>query len=192
MSPAMAAAAAIAGHLTDVRKLVGSAPASSSNQSTLQASQQAPASTEEQPEESPVDEYTDGEAQSAAAPAKSAPSSVAGVPKLTTIKGIAAPLDKSNVDTDAIIPKQYLKTIKRSGLGVGLFDAWRYNAQTHEEDPSFVLNQEPYRNAKILVVKGPNFGCGSSREHVSVVAALSVARLMSLIDFGEYRLLGHF
>jgi 3-isopropylmalate dehydratase small subunit len=69
----------------------------------------------------------------------------------------------SNVDTDAIIPKQFLKTIKRTGLGSALFNEWRYDIKSGQEKPEFVLNQEPYRQAKILVVGGPNFGCGSSR-----------------------------
>jgi len=90
----------------------------------------------------------------------------------TVHKGIVAPLDRANVDTDAIIPKQFLKSIRRSGFGVNLFDAWRYtdhgepgmdSSQRHA-NPDFVLNQPRYRDASILLARR-NFGCGSSREH---------------------------
>ncbi|WP_232630545.1 3-isopropylmalate dehydratase small subunit [Methylobacterium sp. Leaf118] len=83
--------------------------------------------------------------------------------KFTTLEGVAAPMRIINVDTDRIIPKQYLKTIKRTGLGQGLFSEMRYN-DDGSENPEFILNQPAYRNAKVLVV-GDNFGCGSSREH---------------------------
>ena len=90
----------------------------------------------------------------------------------TVHKGIVAPLDRANVDTDAIIPKQFLKSIRRSGFGVNLFDAWRYtdhgepgmDASTRHPNPDFVLNQPRYEGASILVTRR-NFGCGSSREH---------------------------
>ena len=81
----------------------------------------------------------------------------------TTLTGTAAPLPLINVDTDMIIPKQFLKTIKRSGLGANLFDEMRFDRQGNEI-PDFVLNQPQYRDAEILVA-GDNFGCGSSREH---------------------------
>eukprot|EP00752_Nemacystus_decipiens_P000308 g308.t1 len=90
----------------------------------------------------------------------------------TTLTGIAAPLDLMNVDTDMIIPKQYLKTIQRTGLGRALFDEMRHN-EDGSEKPDFVLNQEPYRHASILIA-GDNFGCGSSREHAP----------WALLDFG--------
>ncbi len=83
--------------------------------------------------------------------------------KFTTLTGVAAPMPMVNVDTDMIIPKQFLKTIKRSGLGVNLFDEMRYDREGNEI-ADFVLNKPQYRNAKILVA-GDNFGCGSSREH---------------------------
>jgi 3-isopropylmalate dehydratase small subunit len=86
-----------------------------------------------------------------------------GIPSFTVLKGTAAPLDVQNVDTDMIIPKQFLKTIKRTGLGVSLFWEMRYNPAGLEK-PEFVLNQPAYRKASILVA-GANFGCGSSREH---------------------------
>jgi len=92
--------------------------------------------------------------------------------KFNTFTGVIAPLDRSNVDTDAIIPKQFLKSIKRSGFGPNLFDAWRYidSADSEIENGSrkvnsdFVLNQSPYDKAGILLAR-ENFGCGSSREH---------------------------
>ncbi|MEX1147504.1 MAG: 3-isopropylmalate dehydratase small subunit [Sphingomonadales bacterium] len=83
--------------------------------------------------------------------------------KFTTVRGVAAPLPMANIDTDIIIPKQYLKTIKRTGLGKAAFHDMRYDNQGNE-NPDFVLNQPAYRNASILVT-GANFGCGSSREH---------------------------
>jgi 3-isopropylmalate/(R)-2-methylmalate dehydratase small subunit len=92
--------------------------------------------------------------------------------KFTTLEGVAAPLKMINVDTDMIIPKQYLKTIKRTGLGTGLFSEKRYN-DDGSENPDFVLNKPAYRNAKVLVA-GDNFGCGSSREHAP----------WALLDFG--------
>ncbi|MEX0752663.1 MAG: 3-isopropylmalate dehydratase small subunit [Xanthobacteraceae bacterium] len=92
--------------------------------------------------------------------------------KFTTLEGVAAPLKMINVDTDMIIPKQYLKTIKRTGLGKGLFSELRYR-DDGSENPDFVLNKPAYRKAKILVVDD-NFGCGSSREHAP----------WALLDFG--------
>ena len=81
----------------------------------------------------------------------------------TKLTGVAAPMPLVNIDTDMIIPKQFLKTIKRTGLGVNLFDEMRYDAQGNEI-PDFVLNRPAYRDAQILIA-GDNFGCGSSREH---------------------------
>lgn len=92
--------------------------------------------------------------------------------KFTTLTGVAAPMPLVNIDTDMIIPKQFLKTIQRSGLGKNLFDEMRYT-QDGQEIPDFVLNQPAYRNAQILVA-GDNFGCGSSREHAP----------WALLDFG--------
>ncbi len=83
--------------------------------------------------------------------------------KFTSLTAVAAPLPIINVDTDMIIPKQYLKTIKRTGLGTALFAEMRYR-DDGSENPDFVLNKPAYRNAKILIA-GDNFGCGSSREH---------------------------
>jgi 3-isopropylmalate/(R)-2-methylmalate dehydratase small subunit len=92
--------------------------------------------------------------------------------KFTTLTGIAAVLPMINVDTDMIIPKQYLKTIKRTGLGKGLFAELRYD-EAGAALPEFVLNKKPYSDAKILIT-GENFGCGSSREHAP----------WALLDFG--------
>ena len=83
--------------------------------------------------------------------------------KFEKLAGVAAPMPLVNIDTDMIIPKVFLKTIKRSGLGVNLFDEMRYDREGNEK-PDFVLNKNQYRKAKILVA-GDNFGCGSSREH---------------------------
>ncbi|NWG47151.1 MAG: 3-isopropylmalate dehydratase small subunit [Alphaproteobacteria bacterium] len=92
--------------------------------------------------------------------------------KFTTLTAVAAPLNMINVDTDMIIPKQFLKTIKRTELGKNLFDEMRYR-DDGSENPDFVLNQPQYRKAQILVA-GDNFGCGSSREHAP----------WALLDFG--------
>ena len=83
--------------------------------------------------------------------------------KFEKLSGVAAPMPLVNIDTDMIIPKVFLKTIKRSGLGVNLFDEMRYDRDGNEK-PDFVLNKTQYREAKVLVA-GDNFGCGSSREH---------------------------
>jgi 3-isopropylmalate/(R)-2-methylmalate dehydratase small subunit len=92
--------------------------------------------------------------------------------KFTTLTGVAIPLNMINVDTDMIIPKNYLKTIKRTGLGKSLFAEMRYD-EAGRENPEFVLNKGPFRTARILVA-GNNFGCGSSREHAP----------WALLDFG--------
>jgi 3-isopropylmalate/(R)-2-methylmalate dehydratase small subunit len=89
------------------------------------------------------------------------------------LEAVAAPIDRANIDTDAIIPKQFLKTIKRTGLGVSLFYDWRYLEDGKTPNPDFVLNQERYKNANILVTR-QNFGSGSSREHAP----------WALLDFG--------
>jgi 3-isopropylmalate/(R)-2-methylmalate dehydratase small subunit len=92
--------------------------------------------------------------------------------KFTSLRGVAAPLPMINVDTDMIIPKQFLKTIKRTGLGKNLFEELRYEMDGREK-PDFILNKPAYRKAQILVT-GENFGCGSSREHAP----------WALLDFG--------
>ena len=99
--------------------------------------------------------------------------------KFTTLTGIAAHLPMINVDTDMIIPKQYLKTIKRTGLGQGLFAEMRYD-EKGEPLPHFVLHKPPYHEATILIT-GENFGCGSSREHAP----------WALLDFGIRCIISH-
>ena len=169
MSPVMAAAAAIVGKLADVRTLA---------EPNVKPSKAHP-KMDLSPEVSDIDTDDDFE-RLMDLPEDNQPhaktdtaSSSGGQPKFTKLRGIAAPMERSNVDTDAIIPKQFLKTIKRTGLGSALFFALRYN-EDGSEKPDFVLNREPYRHAKILVVTGPNFGCGSSREHAP----------WALLDFG--------
>ncbi|KAM5348342.1 hypothetical protein ACJ41O_008166 [Fusarium nematophilum] len=173
MSPVMAAAAAIVGKLADVRKLSHYTHASTFKPRELPA------------EEAHVDERTKDDSEEREMigdqPQDTQPhtntlagdNALAGLPKFTIWKGTAAPLDRSNVDTDAIIPKQFLKTIKRTGLGTAAFYELRYNPDG-SENPDFILNQGQYRKSKILVVTGPNFGCGSSREHAP----------WALLDFG--------
>ena len=92
--------------------------------------------------------------------------------KFERVRGLVVPIDRANVDTDAIIPKQFLKSIKRSGFGPNLFDEWRYldhgepgmDPKTRQPNPDFVLNQPRYQGASVLLARD-NFGCGSSREH---------------------------
>lgn len=168
LSPAMAAAAAIVGRLADVRQFTSAEKEVSSPKVAIEA---------EHPEadsDSAAEELNDipVDAAEAAAP-KVAATQGTGLPPFTTLKGIAAPMAMANIDTDAIIPKQFLKTIKRTGLGTALFHALRYNPDG-SENPDFILNKQPYRDSKVLVVTGPNFGCGSSREHAP----------WALLDFG--------
>ena len=169
MSPVMAAAAAIVGKLADVRKLSDENVSLDRTHSKLQLDTEVSDIDTDDDMERILDLPKDDQLHANNATA----SSSGGQPKFTTIRGIAAPMERSNVDTDAIIPKQFLKTIKRTGLGTALFYALRYN-EDGTEKPDFVLNKEPYRHAKILVVTGPNFGCGSSREHAP----------WALLDFG--------
>lgn len=107
--------------------------------------------------------------------------------KFTRLEGLVAPLDRNNVDTDAIIPKQFLKSIKRSGFGPNAFDEWRYmdvgqpgqDATNRPKNPNFVLNQPRYQGAQVLLTRA-NFGCGSSREHAP----------WALLDFGFKAIIG--
>jgi 3-isopropylmalate dehydratase len=175
MSPVMAAAAAIVGKLADVRKV-----SEYSATPHIEAFKAATPSAKPHVDDSIADDA--GMERIADQPEDSSPSPSAmateaagspGMPKFLVHRGIAAALDRSNVDTDAIIPKQFLKTIKRTGLGQGLFYESRYKSDgsLHSD---FVLNQEPFTQAKILVCTGENFGCGSSREHAP----------WALLDFG--------
>merc|ERR1719482_2085970 len=182
VSPAMAAAAAITGHLTDVRELM------------RQPHTRKIVSVIGDPQDqvgfhkaaytlavNPQDADEEGKVVSAAFEDSTSVGGgggggggAGGLPKLTVIQdAIAAPMPKANIDTDMIIPKQFLKVIKRSGLGVSAFFELRYEDDGVTEIPDFVLNQEPYRKAEVLVA-GDNFGCGSSREHAP----------WSMADFG--------
>jgi 3-isopropylmalate/(R)-2-methylmalate dehydratase small subunit len=107
------------------------------------------------------------------------------------LTGIVAPLDRANVDTDVIIPKQFLKSIKRSGFGANLFDPWRYLDRGEQVDsakrplnPDFVLNQPRYRGAQILLARR-NFGCGSSREHAAWALGDYGFRALVAPSFGD-------
>lgn len=169
MSPAMAAAAAIIGKLADVRNLADRSATPAKAWPKLDVD----AATSDIDTDEDLDHLLDIPEDNQPHANNEVPTSSAGLPKFTKLKGIAASMDRSNIDTDAIIPKQFLKTIKRTGLGSALFYALRFNDDGSEK-PDFILNKEPYRQAKILVVTGPNFGCGSSREHAP----------WALLDFG--------
>lgn len=169
MSPTMAAAAAISGELTDVRRF------------SRRGERDTPTAQEYK-----VDTLFDSAKFDAEAPIKDIPvtpthnleSSITGplvtggIPKFTHLKGIVAPLERSNIDTDTIIPKKFLTTIARTGLAKGCFFDLRFRLDGSQTD--FILNKKPYSGAKILVVTGENFGCGSSREHAP----------WALLDFG--------
>lgn len=170
MSPAMAAAAAIKGHFTDIREFDydnSDEPAIhiESDEEEDKALQDAVYEHEKQIiEDTPG---TEAERLDDIPKSTKVVGEVGGMDKFTVLTGITAPLDKANVDTDAIIPKQFLKTIKRTGLKQGLFYELRFtkDSKGNDVETDFVLNVEPYRNAEILLVTGDNFGCGSSREH---------------------------
>ena len=159
VSPAMAAAAAITGKLIDVRKFLGSVAESYvaavplKKVSAFDFMDLATPS----PDAAPSGRTSD----LSSLPPTSSPSAVE---KFVIVKGIAAPLYLENVDTDMIIPKQFLKTLKRTGLADALFFSLRKDPVTNA-NTNFILNREPYTKAKILVCTGRNFGCGSSREH---------------------------
>ena len=174
MSPAMAAAAAVSGTISDVRKYpyLGDADSDPRKATTAETSKSNVFTTES---------YNNGGAViSPPAPYQSDGTSAEGdgapgLPKVTTITGIAAPLDIQNIDTDMIIPKEFLKTIKRSGLGFAAFAELRYEnpeevatigEEVAKNRADFILNQEGYNNGKTsILIAGDNFGCGSSREH---------------------------
>ncbi|KIV84716.1 3-isopropylmalate dehydratase, large subunit [Exophiala sideris] len=175
LSPAMAAAAAIEGHMTDVRNFLTTENGSIRiTELTLGGdmvkSYGSVKVTTSAPESGPKPK-NDIVANRAA---RHAVKSADGIPKFDTVASVPAPFDMQNINTDLIIPGAFLKTIKRTGLGPNLFRDLRYDSETHEELPQFVLNQQPYRNSKILVCTGENFGCGSSREHA----------VWALVDFG--------
>lgn len=99
------------------------------------------------------------------------------------LRAVAAPLDRANADTDAILPARFMKTVTRDGLGAALFDAWRHDADGRP-DPDFVLNRPAYADSRILVA-GENFGCGSSREHAVWALADAGIRCVIAPGFGE-------
>ncbi|CAK7227957.1 3-isopropylmalate dehydratase [Sporothrix curviconia] len=172
MSPVMAAAAAIVGKLADVRKLTQytASPhidAFRANKETEVAAGKPHVDERVEEDDTEKEMITDQPEDNDMPHTNTSVAghgAAAGLRTFTVHRGIAAVMERTNVDTDAIIPKQFLKTIKRTGLGKALFNDWRY-LPDGSENPKFELNIEPYRNAKILVVTGPNFGCGSSREH---------------------------
>eukprot|EP00927_Polykrikos_kofoidii_P029334 TRINITY_DN25381_c0_g1_i1.p1 TRINITY_DN25381_c0_g1~~TRINITY_DN25381_c0_g1_i1.p1 ORF type:complete len:909 (-),score=123.96 TRINITY_DN25381_c0_g1_i1:221-2863(-) len=168
MSPAMAAAAAIKGKLADVREFVSKKQGkSAADKSTAQKSQR---DSKEFCKKVVALPAWHAESNGAASGPEGVPSAEAslpasGMPTFTRLDSVvAAPLRKANVDTDCIIPKQFLKTIKRTGLGKSAFFELRYEDDGETEIPGFVLNQDSYRSAQVLVALD-NFGCGSSREH---------------------------
>ncbi|VEU20859.1 DEKNAAC101748 [Brettanomyces naardenensis] len=176
MSPAMAAATAVIGHFTDIRNFnykdgvdqpkikVDDAEESRKLEEAVYENEKRPVSpsqpgeTEEEIEEDELEDIPPNEDASTVG---------SGMEKFETLTSVAAALTKTNIDTDAIIPKQFLKTIKRTGLKEGLFYEARFTKDSNGKliPTDFVLNVEPYTHAKILVVTGNNFGCGSSREH---------------------------
>ncbi len=157
MSPAMAAATALTGYLTDVRKFFGKEPTDS--EVVVKVLNAEAFLTD------PVKASPEPQASAAPQPGVLPPSSTPSVGlQFTVVKGIAAPIKIENVDTDMIIPKQFLKTLKRTGLGSALFLTKRKDPVTGR-DTDFVLNRAPFDKSKIIVCTGENFGCGSSREH---------------------------
>lgn len=192
VSPAMAALAGITGKLTDVRDYL---PKDEAEIVIGEEEDMAQAKYDEEKQPAvkkirtaavatvqadPVDEKTDAVAE------ENIISSATGIPKFLEVSGIAAPLPKANVDTDAIIPKQFLKTIKRTGLSSGLFFEWRFKeVDGKQEKTDFMLNVAPWDKASILVVSGDNFGCGSSREHAPWALADFGIRCIIAPSFGD-------
>ncbi|CCH42230.1 3-isopropylmalate dehydratase [Wickerhamomyces ciferrii] len=182
MSPAMAAAAGIIGYFTDIREYKYShidEPKLEIGSDEDEALQDAVYDEEKQPVDDGEGEIDINEQEKQAEKLNDVPKTDKSVKQtvlpgeekpsnaFTTLTGITAPLDKANVDTDAIIPKQFLKTIKRTGLKNGLFYELRFvkDSEGKDVETDFVLNTGIWRNAEILLVSGDNFGCGSSREH---------------------------
>lgn len=161
VSPAMAAAAALKGKLTDVRKCLGVDSKAESAKIKLTSALDFLTDSVLPPPQPQGSSHT-----AASTGAEVEASSTSGMPKFVVLKGVTAPLHISNVDTDMIIPKQFLKTLKRTGLSNALFFALRVDPKTGEKT-DFVLNRSPYDKASILICDGPNFGCGSSREHAA-------------------------
>lgn len=197
MSPVMAAAAAVAGHVVDAREFMSPQMASSPKldvqqpQVKKQKSETQNVTPEATPEPNSINKAEEKVEQSMPeeTPAQAHVNSGdgTGIPKFLIESGIAAPIAKENVDTDAIIPKQFLKTIKRTGLAVGLFFELRNapNDKGELQKTDFCLNVEPWTKSKILVVKGSNFGCGSSREHAPWALADFGIRSVIAPSFGD-------
>lgn len=178
MSPAMAAAAGIKGYFTDIREYKYNESTETIQisyeedkvlQNAVYDHEKKPLAEGETEEELENDEVNDIPPSDHTVHQSVSPDSSNGTPSnaVNTITSITAPLDRANVDTDAIIPKQFLKTIKRTGLKDGLFYESRFTKGPDSKDVAtdFVLNVAPYNKAEILLVTGDNFGCGSSREH---------------------------
>ncbi|TFK29313.1 aconitase [Coprinopsis marcescibilis] len=166
LSPAMAAAAALTGKLTDVRQFFTPSAESTATTGAANLKVSDPAQFMDEPSVPPLP-------ITHSSPSDLPSEAPSTVEKFTIVKGITAPLHIENVDTDMIIPKQFLKTLKRTGLADALFFTLRKDPHTGK-DTNFILNRAPYNRAKILVCTGKNFGCGSSREHAP----------WSLNDFG--------
>lgn len=193
VSPSMAAIAGITGKLTDIRDyMVDVTPAVSIEveESDHYAAEKEPEYRPDEieiTEDAPVQSAAHGEDHDVKAAPPAAGAST-GIPIFTTVTGIACTIAKANVDTDAIIPKQFLKTIKRTGLSTGLFYELRYkkNMETGEmEKTDFGLNVAPWTKSKFLVVTGDNFGCGSSREHAPWALADFGIRCIIAPSFGD-------
>lgn len=172
MSPAMAAAAGIAGHFVDIRefkynenvdqaKIELDSDEDKELQKAVYDHEKAPLQAGESKEEAEADEIND------IPPPSNTVEGTIGMEKFLTLTSTAAPMAKANIDTDAIIPKQFLKTIKRTGLSKGLFYEARFTKGEDGKDVAtdFVLNVAPHNKSQIICCSGPNFGCGSSREH---------------------------
>jgi 3-isopropylmalate dehydratase len=175
VSPAMAAAAAIKGHLTDVREFVTDMNGSISSTQLTLTGEKAKSNVSIRVERESRHDVS-GQPSDEAVPNRPPEASKKGVdsiPRLQVLKSVPAPFEMQNINTDLIIPGEFLKTVTRTGLGPNLFQELRYDSKGSEIS-SFVLNQHPWRNSQILVCTGDNFGCGSSREHA----------VWALVDFG--------
>lgn len=174
MSPAMAAAAGIIGHFTDIRtyeykeskdkpKVTIGEDEDKDLQNAIYEHEKEVIPAGETETQKLQDQIDDIPPTTTAAPAGEA----MGMEKFTVLTSVAAPMDRANIDTDAIIPKQFLKTIKRTGLSRGLFYESRFTQDANGNDVAtdFVLNVAPFNSSQIIVCTGDNFGCGSSREH---------------------------
>lgn len=181
VSPAMAALAGITGKLTDVRDYL---PKDTAEVTIGEDEELAEAKYNE--EKQPATKKVKTREATPLSTETGSSGSSNGIPAFGTVSGVAAPLPKANVDTDAIIPKQFLKTIKRTGLSAGLFYEWRFKqVDGKDEKTDFMLNVAPWDKASILVVSGDNFGCGSSREHAPWALADFGIRCIIAPSFGD-------